>query len=95
MTDTVLITGATSGIGAEFARQYAARGCALVLVARASGPLEDSARELRTRWGADVETIAADLLDVYRKHNRADDGTLVAPSAYVEVIAVKLDDGNR
>lgn len=63
MTDTVLITGATSGIGAEFARQYAARGCALVLVARAFGPLEDSARELRTRWGADVETIAADLLD--------------------------------
>lgn len=63
MTDTVLITGATSGIGAEFARQYAARGCALVLVARAPGPLEDTARELRTRWGSDVETIAADLLD--------------------------------
>ena len=33
--------------------------------------------------------LAADLLDVYRKHNRADDGTLVAPSAYVEVLAVK------
>lgn len=63
MTDTVLITGATSGIGAEFARQYAARGCALVLVARAPGPLEDTAQELRTRWGTDVETIAADLLD--------------------------------
>jgi len=33
--------------------------------------------------------LANDLLAVYRKHNRADDGTLVAPSAYVEVIAVK------
>ena len=35
------------------------------------------------------EALGNDLLDVYSKHNRADDGTLVAPSAYVEVIAVK------
>src|SRR3954454_12345980 len=38
---------------------------------------------------AGQESLSNDLLDVYRKHNRADDGTLVAPSAYVEVIAVK------
>jgi SAM-dependent methyltransferase len=38
---------------------------------------------------AGQEALANDLLDVYRKHNRADDGTLVAPSAYVEVLAVK------
>lgn len=63
MTDTVLITGATSGIGAEFAREFAERGCALVLVARAVAPLEETAAALRTRWGVDVETIAADLLD--------------------------------
>jgi SAM-dependent methyltransferase len=35
--------------------------------------------------------LAADLLEVYRKHNRSGDDTLVAPSAYVEVIAVKAD----
>ncbi len=63
MTDTVLITGATSGIGAEFARQFAERGCNLVLVARAVAPLEETAATLRARWGVDVETIAADLLD--------------------------------
>jgi hypothetical protein len=34
------------------------------------------------------ETLAADLLDLYRKHNRAIDGTLVAPSEYAEVVGV-------
>jgi short-subunit dehydrogenase len=63
MTDTVLITGATSGIGAEFARQYAMRGSNLVLVARSLDALEATARELRRRWGIEVETMAADLLD--------------------------------
>ncbi|MHA7239709.1 SDR family NAD(P)-dependent oxidoreductase [Arthrobacter sp. TMS1-12-1] len=62
MTGTALITGATSGIGAEFARQLASRGCALVLVARAPGPLEEAAAALRAQ-GVGVETIAADLLD--------------------------------
>jgi ubiquinone/menaquinone biosynthesis C-methylase UbiE len=32
--------------------------------------------------------LAADLLDLYRKYNRASDGTLVAPSDYAEVVAV-------
>jgi SAM-dependent methyltransferase len=38
---------------------------------------------------AGQEALSKDLLEVYRRHNRANDGTLVAPSAYVEVIAVK------
>ncbi|WP_043444457.1 SDR family NAD(P)-dependent oxidoreductase [Arthrobacter sp. L77] len=62
MTETVLITGATSGIGAEFARQFAARGCDLVLVARSPGPLGDAASTYRAQ-GVGVDTIAADLLD--------------------------------
>jgi short-subunit dehydrogenase len=63
MTETVLITGATSGIGLEFARQFAERGCDLVLVARRPGPLQETGAELRSRWGVGVETIDADLLD--------------------------------
>ena len=39
--------------------------------------------------GGGQQALAADILDVYRTHNRSGDDTLVAPSAYVELIAVK------
>jgi uncharacterized protein len=59
--ETVLITGASSGIGAEFARQLAARGSSLVLAARRTGRLEAMAAELRRAHRTDVHTITADL----------------------------------
>lgn len=61
MTRTALITGASSGLGAEYARQLAARGADLVLVARDRAALEELAEELRAT-GVAVEVIAADLV---------------------------------
>lgn len=60
---SALITGASSGLGAEFARQLAARGADLAIVARDRDALEALAADLRHRFGVNVEVLVADLLD--------------------------------
>lgn len=57
---TALITGASSGIGAEMARQLAAAGCNLILVARRTERLNALAEELST---VSVQVITLDLSD--------------------------------
>lgn len=72
----VLITGASSGFGEEFARQYAAQGRALVLVARRLDRLQALAEELRQRHGVQVLVEQVDLSDiaaVVRLHDRLRD----------------------
>lgn len=60
---TALITGASAGLGAEFARQLARRRADLILVARSEAPLEELASELRSEFGVAVEVLPADLAE--------------------------------
>jgi len=60
----VLITGASSGFGEEFARQYAGRGHSLVLVARRLDRLQKLADALRQKHRIEVLVEQVDLADV-------------------------------
>lgn len=58
-----LITGASAGLGVEFARQLAAQGCDLLLVARREERLRALAEQIEKEHGVDVAVFAADLGD--------------------------------
>src|SRR5581483_7517131 len=60
----VLITGASSGFGEEFARQYAEQGHSLVLVARRLDRLQKLAEALRQQYHIEVVVEQVDLSDV-------------------------------
>lgn len=59
--ETVLVTGASSGIGLELAKCFAADGCRLVLLARNTDALEALAEELRRVHKIEVLVVTADL----------------------------------
>ncbi|GAP08403.1 MAG TPA: KR domain-containing protein [Anaerolinea thermolimosa] len=68
-----LITGASAGLGAAFARALAARGCDLILVARRAERLENLAQEVMHQTGLKAEPLCADLTrpeDLHRVEER-------------------------
>jgi short-subunit dehydrogenase len=69
-----LITGASSGIGAELARQLSAPGHDLVIVARRRERIEALADQLRAAGTRRVEVVAADVSEAARAHGTAGRG---------------------
>ena len=70
---TALVTGASSGIGRAFARELAARGLGVTLVARREERLERLAEELRARHDVSVEVIPTDLADPGQREELVDE----------------------
>ena len=60
--NTSVITGASSGMGRDYARELASRGVSLVLVARRAEALEQLAQELRGRFSVATHVMPTDFL---------------------------------
>lgn len=58
---TALVTGASSGLGVDFAKELARRGCSLILVARREAELQTLATEIRAAHNVQVDVIPMDL----------------------------------
>lgn len=80
--ETVLITGASSGIGRELSLVFAANGANLALVARSGGKLEQLARTIRERHGAQVHVFPKDL---------AEPGAAASLAADLEAAGLSID----
>ncbi|GAB2181279.1 SDR family oxidoreductase [Denitratisoma sp. agr-D3] len=74
----VFLTGASSGIGAAFARHYASRGATLGLLARRGDMLQEQARALTQQYGVVVHCYGADVADAQAVAAAAQDFLLQA-----------------
>ena len=68
ITPTCLITGASAGIGAAIAREYAARGWNLALTARREAPMVALGKELKSAYGTTSHIFISDLFDLSLIH---------------------------
>ncbi len=80
-----LITGASSGMGAEFARQLAAQGFDLILVARRQERLDSLSKELQEKFSINAEVLVADLA------NSADNNMMVSKIKKIENLDVLIN----
>ena len=99
-----LVAGGSQGLGAAFADELAGRGLNLLLIARRSGPLEESAAALRSRHSVQVRTAGVDLAQsgfLQRVDEAAvglEIGLLVCDAAYSHTgpfLAADLDTYNK
>lgn len=74
-----LVTGASAGLGEQFARQLAARGSNLILTARREDRLRGLAEELQRAHGIHASALAADLLDPAAADRLWADASAIAP----------------
>ncbi|MFG3707696.1 SDR family oxidoreductase [Micromonospora sp. NPDC047670] len=73
MTQTVVVTGASAGVGRAVARRYAERGARLALLARGEAGLAAAARDCRELGAAEVRTYRVDVADAGAVQQAADD----------------------
>jgi short-subunit dehydrogenase len=73
MTQRVVITGASAGVGRAIAREYARRGARLALLARGEAGLAAAARDCRELGATDVRTYHVDVADAGAVQRAADD----------------------
>jgi short-subunit dehydrogenase len=72
-SSTALVTGASSGIGEQFARGLARRGHGVTLVARGAEALERLASELEREHGVRADYVSADLVDPQKRDRLVED----------------------
>jgi uncharacterized protein len=73
VSNTALVTGASSGIGAAMARELASRGFSIALVARREERLRSLATDLTDEHGVTAEVMASDLSDEGERDRLADE----------------------
>ena len=83
-TSTALVTGASSGIGADLAQELAKRGHGVTLLARREDRLAELATELHDAHGVRSEVVALDLTDAAARERLGD--TLAERGLTVEVL---------
>lgn len=90
---TVLVTGATSGIGRELAREFAKHGHPLVIVAPVEAESVNVARQISSEFGVPVRAIARDL----RRAGAAGDifGELTAAGSHIDILCNNAGIGQR